>query len=536
MPAAMAAGRWAQMCRRRVEDLALMAPLARGLHIAGRRRAAPPLRARQHFSEIRHSHIRRCLAALVIATAALAGMLQTSARAQEEGGSDGESEQKEIVSGPKGFRLYRWQEDYSYLANKQRNEWEQLKYIPLPGLPGAWLSLGGEARYRLDAYGPYLFGIGKSGSYWASNQERLFQHFDLHIGQMFRTFVQFDTAKENGRPVQRAYDQSGPDLRQAFVDVILPAGSGSAMLRSGRQEIYLGDSRWLAVRDPTNLRRSFNGFLAEYNDPTVTVHAFAAHPVNILPGIFDDDNFNPEFFRGGYANVRNPFGLPLLIDAYVYGRQQASVTYARGTGPEDRWTGGARFAGHLGGLEAVAEAAYQWGWFGNAQISARGAFTDVGYRFSPSNVFGITPKLGVRAHYASGDDNLKSPFFHNFTGAYPAASVISEMSLLSVSNAINLQPYAQLIFDRSLVVGANWNFVRKATVADSVYGPIGTIITAKNSKSLDVAQIGQVDFTWGINRFWQLHALYSHIFAGQYIRDAGGRNFDYYRLQVMARW
>jgi hypothetical protein len=44
-------------------------------------------------------------------------------------------------------------------------------------------------------------------------------------------------------------------------------------------------------------------------------------------------------------------------------------------------------------------------------------------------------------------------------------------------------------------VGANWNFERKVTVADSVYGPIGTLITAKGSKSLSVSQIGQVDMT-----------------------------------------
>ncbi len=94
----------------------------------------------------------------------------------------------------------------------------------------------------------------------------------------------------------------------------------------------------------------------------------------------------------------------------------------------------------------------------------------------------------------------------------------------------------QWFFGRALVVGANWNFVRKATVADSVYGPIGTLITAKNSTALDVSQIGQADFTWSIDRFWQLHALYAHIFAGRYIRDAGGRSFDYYRLQLTARW
>ncbi|MBI5262105.1 MAG: alginate export family protein [Bradyrhizobium sp.] len=537
MPEAIVAWRCAQSCRRRVVDLLPTALSRQDLPIPAGNEASSPRHARPHIS-VQYSFAGRCFTVLLVALA-MSGMIAASARAQEESKEKSAKKPEQTISATRNaFRLYRWQEDYSYLATKQRSGWETLKYIPLPGLPGSWLSLGGEARYRLDAYDPYLFGLGKSGRTWASNQERLLQHFDLHLGQMFRTFVQFDTAHENGRPVQRAYDQSAPDLRQGFLDFILPTRSGSIVVRSGRQELYLGDSRWLAVRDPTNLRRSFDGFLAQYDDPKLTVRAFSAHPVGILPGFIDDYTLTKEYFRGGYANVRNPFGLPLTIDAYVYGRQQASATYARGTAAEDRWTGGARLSGRMGGFEGIAEAAYQWGSFGTATISARGAFCDLGYRFAPSNAFaiGVQPKLGVRGHYASGDDNLKSGIFHNFTAAYPAASVISEMSLLSVSNAVNLQPYAQLFIDRSLVLGANWNVVRKVATADSVYGPIGTMITAKSSAALGLAQIGQVDMTWNISQFLQLHALYSHIFAGQYIRDAGGRSFDYYRLQLMARW
>lgn len=530
MPGARAAAcHCAQPCQRRGADLS-SAPLSP----QDLQHASPVRHARQLAGKVEQGLLRRCLAVL-LAALAISGMLAASARAEEE---DEAEEPATVKATKKGFRLYRWQEDYSYLAKKQRDGWEKLKYMPLPGLPGSWLSIGGEARYRLDAYDPYLFGLGRSGWSWASNQERLFQHFDLHIAPMFRTFVQFDAAKEDGRPVQRAYDQSTPDLRQGFLDFILPARSGSIMVRSGRQELFLGESRWLAVRDPTNLRRSFDGFLAEYDDPKLTVRAFSARPVNILPGFFDDGTLRTEYFRGGYVSARNPFKLPVTIDTYVYGRRQASATYARGTAPEDRWTGGARLSGQIGGFEGIAEAAYQWGSFGTASISAGGAFSDLGYRFAPSYIFGANaaPKLGVRGHYASGDDNLKSGVFHNFTAAYPAASVISEMSLLSVSNAMNIQPYAQLFFGGSLVLGANWNFIRKATVADSVYGPIGTLITAKNSTALGVAQVGQIDMTWNINRFLHLHALYAHIFAGQYIRDAGGRSFDYYRLQLMARW
>lgn len=100
----------------------------------------------------------------------------------------------------------------------------------------------------------------------------------------------------------------------------------------------------------------------------------------------------------------------------------------------------------------------------------------------------------------------------------------------------NLQRYVQLFVSPNAVFGVSRNFVRMVTTADSVYGPIGTIITARYSTALDVAQIGQVDLAWDISRFVQLHALYSRTFAGQYIKDAGGRGFDYSRLQIMARW
>ncbi|ABD87773.1 conserved hypothetical protein [Rhodopseudomonas palustris BisB18] len=435
------------------------------------------------------------------------------------------------------FKLYRWQEDYSTLAGKQLSGWESLKYIPLGEGTGAFLSLGGELRYRLDGYDRYLFGLGRSGTAWASSQERVLQHVDLHWSA-FRAFVQFDAATEDGRPVQRAFDRSSPDLRNGFVDWALPAGNGKLTLRGGRQELWLGPSRWLAVRDPTNLRRSFDGGLAEYDDAALTLRGFAARPVDITPGLFDDAGNGAESFRGGYMTLKSPLGLPGTLDLYGYTKQQDSASYRRGTAREDRWTAGGRLAMKWRGFEIAAEAAKQGGSFGGAAIDAVGAFADIGKRLTPIALGGppITPKLGLRGHYGSGDSNLKDATFRTFVAAYPAASIVSEMSLISASNLINLQPYLQLFVGPKLTLGASWNVLRKATIADSVYGPSNTLITAKTSTSRDVAQIAQLDMVWDASALLQLHALYSHVYAGGYVVAAGGRDFDYYRLQLMARW
>ena len=186
---------------------------------------------------------------LICATAGVLA-LQPS-HAQESTGDD--SRPKEAIA----FRLYRWEENYLWLSRKTGplTDYERLKYIYLGGAPENYLSIGGEARYRFDGYDPYLFGLTANGKAFGSNQERLFLHSDLHLTQYFRAFAQVDAAAEQGRPVQRAYDQSSPDLGQAFVDFILPVDRSTTTLRVGRQELWLGPTRWMAVRDPTNLRR-----------------------------------------------------------------------------------------------------------------------------------------------------------------------------------------------------------------------------------------------------------------------------------------
>jgi hypothetical protein len=53
--------------------------------------------------------------------------------------------------GPSPYRIERWDEDYSSLADPayRTDRLDGLKYISL-GFDGAYLSLGGQARYRYD--------------------------------------------------------------------------------------------------------------------------------------------------------------------------------------------------------------------------------------------------------------------------------------------------------------------------------------------------------------------------------------------------
>jgi hypothetical protein len=69
-----------------------------------------------------------------------------------------------------------------------------------------------------------------------------------------------------------------------------------------------------------------------------------------------------------------------------------------------------------------------------------------------------------------------------------------------------------------------------------VYGATGTIVSAPGSKAIGVANVGQLDFVWNLTPFLQLHGVYSHGFAEDFIEAAKGRDFDHYRLQIRGRF
>ena len=115
--------------------------------------------------------------------------------------------------------------------------------------------------------------------------------------------------------------------------------------------------------------------------------------------------------------------------------------------------------------------------------------------------FKMTPKLGMHARRLRRRQSRQhgvSQFHRGVSGRGRDLRGVADLGL---------QSYVQFFVNPNAVFGVRWNFVRKVTTADSAYGPIGTIITARNSSALDVAQIGQVDLTWYISRFVQLHAL-----------------------------
>src|SRR3954452_23484251 len=129
-------------------------------------------------------------------------------------------------------------------------------------------------------------------------------HGDLHLGSHVRFFGQLKSNLESGRTGgPRGADEDRLDLHQAFVDLHFSEEEKKGFtLRAGRQEIALGSSRLVSVREGPNVRQSFDGARLSLQTGRWSVDALATRPAETDPGIFDDSPDHRRSLWGLYAS------------------------------------------------------------------------------------------------------------------------------------------------------------------------------------------------------------------------------------------
>src|SRR5690606_16679432 len=297
----------------------------------------------------------------------------------------------------------RFDDDYECVRDVQNRESTpaNFKFIPLEPDGGVYLSLGGEVRQRYEYTDDPLFGADpqdKSGV-WL---QRFMVHGDLTLGPHIRVFAQLSSAFETGRaggpsPV----DENKLELQNAFVDLNLSLGADATLtLRGGRQELRFGSGRLVDVREGPNVRRTFDAARVTVELPSWRVDALAAQPRHSRPGIFDDEANEDQALWGVYA-VGGEDWLPLgAIDLYSPGFENNAGAFAQGTARERRHSIGARFHGTRRGWDWNWEAIYQFGSFGDGNISAWTIASETGFSFEDKP---WQPRIALSANIASGD-------------------------------------------------------------------------------------------------------------------------------------
>lgn len=421
---------------------------------------------------------------------------------------------------PPAFRFLRWQEDWSQTQPAVAG----VKHIDLGD--GAWLSLGGDARARVESWRNFNFGAPVGASHDDTFVlTRWRTHADWHAANHgLRFFVEGKGAYASDRDLPggiRSIDEDKFELQQAFVEFDLPGFAdltdSPLRVRVGRQLLAFGAQRLVSGLPWANALRTWDGGRID-----TTIGGWKVTALGTV--------FVPTTSRGlGESDSRNQLqGLYLTrpaaeggggVDYYLLRTDTPPRAFNGSTGRDARWTLGTRQWGPLathGDYEL--ELSYQVGSTGAHDVTAWSFASQIGYSLPGETSL----RLWAGFDWASGDSqaggrvgtfNQLFPLGHAYFGI---TDVIGRQNIIDLSAGASWKPTP------ALTLNTAWHHFRADETADAIYNPGGGVV--RPGGSYTAASIGdEFDLTgrWSFSRHWVFEAGFGHFFAGKAIAQSG---------------
>lgn len=356
-------------------------------------------------------------------------------------------------------------------------------------------------------------------------------HGDLQF-RSARAFVQLSHFEEDGqRGGPGPFDESDPDVQQAFVDWRPQWGN----VRLGRQEISLGGGKKTGIREGPNQRRAFDG-------ARVTLDLDGRGPLDILYArevrsdaeAFEDRSSNGAKLFGVYANSLFTLNNQINLDLFYLGIERKNAVFNQGTGDEARQSVGARLWKSVGALQFDYEATYQFGDFGSGDISAWGIATEISF----GNVdHKSSRRYGVRINLASGDADPNDTVLGTYNVLFPNPTYVSDAAIYAPGNGLDVQPFVEFRPHPAVTIFSGVDFQWRLRRGDAVYANPGVpLIRDDVSDARFNAWLISIVAAWTPSPFVSLKAAYVHNDAGEFIRDAGGRDTNFFLFSIGVRF
>ncbi|MCU0683865.1 MAG: alginate export family protein [Polyangiaceae bacterium] len=462
--------------------------------------------------------------ALARAFVAAAGLALAPALASGAGsdGATGADERPPRAAVPR-YQTLRYLEDNRHLARAGGGDpFDPIKYLPLGG--GAWLSFGGQHRWRYELVDGKLEGPSGPGRTSVMLVRNLV-HADAHWGPGLRLFAQAGAHAALGDPAAGPPDADSVDLHQAFVEASARARGLVVTTRVGRQEMALGSTRWVGVRDGTNVRQAFDLVRVTAAGGSWSGETFLGGVPALERGAFDDRFDGSNRFWGSYWSFRGAAPTEPSFEAYYLGRARAEARYVDAAGPETRHMLGTRIFGRLGGgPEYIAHAIAQAGAVGGASVRAWGAAFAL-WQPLPGPL--ASARVGVRGDALSGDARRGDGRVGTFHPFFPNQTFFSALPAIYPANLYGLHPLVTW-GGGAFTAEVGCIFFWRQSVEDAVYRPPGVALaeTAASRARYTGAQ-PSISIGHRVTPHLTINAEYARVFAGPGLAAAVGRGIDY---------
>jgi hypothetical protein len=439
----------------------------------------------------------------------------------------------------------RWSEDWSFLRGTDgyaevfyEDPSLHYKYVPLNESGSNYINFGGELRFTYEQYDPADRGLSDIGRQDVA-MVRAAGHFDWHLNQDWRIFGQLGYATAGDREGgSKVGDKSDLNIWQLFVDRHFVLNEGDRLeVRLGRQFIEKAD--WLiGSGEARNVRQYYDGVRTAWlNKRFAKFDAFAAEFVDAATDSFAMSGTG-EYFWGATAGFRlqsQPLNLSLLYLGWDLKDRQFEQGGA-GLHDERRhsavlWLKKPAFLIDQWSMDYYL--AYQFGHYddrNNSDISAFAAFGESKYALFPRMK---TPILGLKTSYFSGDDDPYDDELNTFYNPIFVTIFFSFARDVMPYNLIQLQPNIAYRFSKDLQVTLSQDFLWRASTEDAFYTGASKIgVRADVSDDRYIGSQMELTMNWKPTRniITSMHLV--RFWAGDVVKDAGGTNQNYGRLDI----
>ncbi len=426
------------------------------------------------------------------------------------------------AAAPPKFAFLRQDEDWSSFPADAEGL-DSIKHVNLSSDGEIWVSFGARARVRFESWEDFAFGTGPT----VSDDDdfvltRALVHADLHIGDRWRIYTEGKTAQSTDRSLpggRRTLDMDTLALQQFFAETnVFLSDDSKLRVRAGRQMLSFGKQRLVSPLPWGNALRSWDGLaLDHYSGSWHTTGFFTAfNPV-------DKTDFNErdsdQLLYGLYAR-RKPDDSTPGFELYWLGSTKDKVQFNGSGGSSQRHTFGSRIWEKLGrGMDIEAEAAWQGGKVGEAEVHAAFAAAEFGWKPEDG---ALNQRYFVGMDWASGDAGTGGdvrtfdqlfPLGHAYLGY---ADFIGRQNIIAANAGVTFVPMPDL--SMRLALNSYWVEDRN----DAIYNPGGGILRAPGSfRSSRVGQELNVTGNYKVSRHLSAFAGYAYFNAGGAIEDSG---------------
>jgi len=295
-----------------------------------------------------------------------------------------------------------------------------------------------------------------------------------------------------------------------------------------------GSQRLISVRDSPNNRLAFDAVRVLTQFGEWRADAWIGQPIEIDPGLLNDQAINETTFWGGYLGGPLHFIPGLKADFYYLGLSRKDAKFARGIADELRHSLGARLFGKYSSLDWNFEFVGQFGSFGSDDILAWTTASDTGWTFA--NI-PAKPRMFLRADIASGDRGGSK--LGTFNPLFPRGAYFNEASLIGPQNLMDLQPGVEVALAKTVKLSTSCDLVWRQSLDDGVYGvALNLQVPPGTSRARYVGAFPTASLAWQAGTHLTLTLNYVAYLFGDFVIESlpGQKNGNYMSVVATFRF